>query len=169
MEWFTAQAPGAASLEPIWTRLAASLIPVRAVEVSADPARVADTLEGIRNDGEGGRFPQGGGGGGGGDSGGEKREGGGSEGRVGGRAMSLAQYVAELSAFDVVISANSLDDVQTKVGTQQRMEKKNADVWWKTIALTYLFCYIPGMCVFYVRGGGLRDQDGYYGGSYHSN
>ena len=54
MEWFTAQAPGEARLEPLWTRLATSFVPVRAVEVSADPARVADILDNIQNNGGGG-------------------------------------------------------------------------------------------------------------------
>lgn len=120
MEWFTAQAPDAASLEPLWTSLAASLVPVHAVEVSADPARAQDILEDVRNGG-GGRFPRGGGGGGG-DRHGKKREDV-SEDAVGGRAMSLSRYVTELSAFDVVISANSLDDVQTKVGTHYSSEQ----------------------------------------------
>lgn len=151
MEWFTAQAPAEAFLEPLWTRLAASLVPVHAVEVPTDPARATGILEGIRNSARGGRFPQGddsngkqegigdrrgggaeggeangkqehvGGRGGGGPHGGDssgKREDVG-EGMVGvGQAMSLAQYVAEVSAFDVVISANSLDDVPTKVRTR---------------------------------------------------
>lgn len=161
MEWFTAQIPAAASLEPLLTRLAASIVPVRTVDVPADPARVTeiltelsidpsrvsdiltevstdpagvfDILEGSRsrrrkgmssqvrkNGAEGGggpvrsnrgegKVPQGGG------SNGKRDDTG--EGSSGGQAMSLAQYVSELSTFDVVISANSLDDPQTKVRT----------------------------------------------------
>lgn len=99
MQWFTTQAPNAASLEPLWTRLARSLVPVRAVKVPADLEQAMDILDNIENkvvlDSHSGNSESG-------------QEGGGVQ-------MSLAEYVRELSGFDVVMCANSLDNVQTKV------------------------------------------------------
>lgn len=104
VEWFTTQAPAAASLEPLWTRLTSSLVPVRAVSIPNDPVRATKVLNDIaiaRSSSHLFKY-----------AGGQEI---GDEEPRGGRGMPLAEYVAELSNFDVVLCANSLEILDAKV------------------------------------------------------
>lgn len=105
MEWFTAQTPTAASLEPLWARLTSFLVPVRAVSVPSDPARAMDVLNKTVVE-LGSSHPVN-------YTGGQDV---GDEQPRENRGMALAECVAQLSNFDAVLCADFMETTDTKVG-----------------------------------------------------
>lgn len=105
VEWFTAQAPAAASMEPLWARLTSSLVPVRAVSVPSDPTRAMDILSEIVIELGSSHAVN--------CTGGQDV---GNKQPRGGRGMGLAEYVAKLSDFDAVLCADFSETTGTKVG-----------------------------------------------------
>lgn len=120
MEWFTAQDSSSTSNKSIWKLLTSLFVPVHAVAVLVDnPGWVQWTLKIIKTGASSDLFPVystvGN------SSGSEQDQGENGKGaaRTGGRGtgigMPLEEYFRQLSSFDVVLAANSLDDLSTKV------------------------------------------------------
>lgn len=115
IEWFTAQDPSSAGREPLWENLAAHFVPVRSVMVPTEnPIATAEYIDAVRHATLSGApgdsfFARGG-------YADHNRTGLRTPGWEGGsKGLSLEALVRELSGFDIVMSANSLDDVATKV------------------------------------------------------